>query len=110
MEWIGTRIRRQRLRLGLTLDELSAQTAISKPYLSTIENGRTRNPPSDEKLRSLERALGLAPDMLLTHARLLRTPPEVLLMLEQMIAGRGVDAPIDQLMREILRPQRIGDA
>ena len=61
MEPLGTKIRRIRRRLGLTLDELAAKTAISKPYLSLIETGRVPNPPSDEKLRRLEQALGFPP-------------------------------------------------
>ena len=103
MEWIGIRIRRQRLRLGLTLDELSVRTKISKPYLSGIETGRMRNPPSDEKLRNIGRVLGLAPDILLIHAQLLRTPPEVRQMLKELISGKSVDEPTNQLMREILQ-------
>ena len=51
MEAIGPKLRRQRRRLGLTLDDLAGRTSISKPYLSLIETGRVTNPPSDEKLR-----------------------------------------------------------
>ena len=58
MDTMGAKIRRQRRRLGLTLDDLAAKTGISKPYLSLIETGRVNNPPSDEKLRKLERTLG----------------------------------------------------
>ena len=53
MDTLGTKLRRQRRRLGLTLDELAGRTSISKPYLSLIETGRVPNPPSDEKLRRL---------------------------------------------------------
>lgn len=106
MEWIGTRIRRQRRRLGMSLEQLSVRAAISKPYLSLIETGRTRNPPSDAKLMSLGRALELAPDVLLIHAKLLRTPPEVRHLLEQMIAGRDVDLTRNAMMLEILQYRR----
>ena len=58
MEPLGPKIRRQRRRLGLTLDELAGGRRISKPYLSLIETGRVPNPPSDEKLRRLEQTLG----------------------------------------------------
>ena len=54
MEPLGTKLRRQRRRLGFTLDELAGKTGISKPYLSLIETGRVANPPSDEKLSRLE--------------------------------------------------------
>ena len=38
MEALGPKLRRQRRRLGLTLDELAGRTGISKPMLSKIEN------------------------------------------------------------------------
>lgn len=81
MEPLGTKIRRYRRRLGLTLDELAGRTGISKPYLSLIETGRVPNPPSDEKLRRLEQALGIPQGELLTQAHLLRTPRDVRVML-----------------------------
>ena len=40
MDSLGIKLRRKRLRLGLTLDELAGRTGISKPYLSLIETGR----------------------------------------------------------------------
>lgn len=89
MEALGPKIRRQRRRLGLTLDELSGRTSISKPYLSLIETGRVPNPPSDEKLRRLEQTLGFVPGELLTQAHLQRTPRDVRAMLQKLIEGRG---------------------
>ena len=85
MEAIGTKIRRQRRRLGLTLDELAGRTSISKPYLSLIETGRVPNPPSDEKLRRLEQTLAFPPGELLTQAHLQRTPKDVRAMLERLM-------------------------
>src|ERR1700691_1478706 len=87
MEPLGPKIRRQRRRLGLTLDELAGRTSISKPYLSLIETGRVANPPSDEKLRRLEQTLGFAPGKLLTQAHLQRTPRDVRAVLHQLMAG-----------------------
>ena len=85
MEALGPKIRRQRRRLGLTLDELAGRTSISKPYLSLIETGRVPNPPSDEKLRRLEQSLGFTPGELLTQAHLQRTPRDVRAMLQRLI-------------------------
>lgn len=85
MEPLGPKIRRQRRRLGLTLDELAGRTGISKPYLSLIETGRVPNPPSDEKLRRLETALGFAGGELLTQAHLMRTPRDVRAMLTKLM-------------------------
>jgi len=77
VEAIGTKLRRQRRRLGLTLDELAGRTGISKPYLSLIETGRVPNPPSDEKLRRLEQTLAFTPGELVTQAHHQRRPKDV---------------------------------
>src|SRR3982750_2291562 len=93
MEALGPKIRRQRRRLGLTLDELAGRTSISKPYLSLIETGRVPNPPSDEKLRRLEQTLGFTPGELITQAHLHRTPRDVRVVLQRLIAAaRSVPA------------------
>ena len=89
VEPLGPKIRRQRRRLGLTLDELAGRTGISKPYLSLIETGRVPNPPSDEKLRRLEQSLGFATGELLTQAHLQRTPKDVRAMLQRLLRPNG---------------------
>jgi phage repressor protein C with HTH and peptisase S24 domain len=91
MDSLGTKLRRQRRRLGLTLDELAGRTGISKPYLSLIETGRVPNPPSDEKLRRLEQSLGFPSNELLTQAHLQRTPKDVRVMLQRLLARQGED-------------------
>ena len=85
MEPLGTKIRRLRRRLGLTLDDLAGRTGISKPYLSLIETGRVPNPPSDEKLRRLEQALGFPAGELVSQAHLQRTPRDVRAVLQKLI-------------------------
>ncbi|MEO6434564.1 MAG: helix-turn-helix transcriptional regulator, partial [Tepidisphaeraceae bacterium] len=89
MEALGPKLRRQRRRLGLTLDELAGRTSISKLYLSLIETGRVPNPPSDEKLRRLEQSLGFTPGELVTQAHLHRTPRDVRAVLTKLLQGRG---------------------
>src|SRR5205809_5918144 len=89
VEALGPKLRRQRRRLGLTLDELAGRTGISKPYLSLIETGRVPNPPSDEKLRRLEQSLGFTAGELLTQAHLQRTPRDVRAVLAKLIEGAG---------------------
>ncbi|MDD4891563.1 MAG: S24 family peptidase [Phycisphaerae bacterium] len=74
---IGMVLRARREELGLTQDEVADRTGISKPYLSSIETGRSVNPPSEEKLRKLELALDFAPDQLVRMARLERAPKAV---------------------------------
>src|SRR5215213_11011461 len=94
MDSLGTKIRRHRRRLGLTLDELSGRTDISKPYLSLIETGRVPNPPSDEKLRRLEQTLGFTPGELITQAHLHRTPRDVRAVLSKLLEGKKSDADL----------------
>jgi len=85
MDPLGAKLRRQRRKLGLTLDELATRTGISKPYLSLIETGRVINPPSDEKLGWLEQALAFAPGELVSQAHLQRTPSDVRAVLQKLI-------------------------
>jgi repressor LexA len=92
MESLGPKLRKKRLRLGLTLDELAGRTGISKPYLSLIETGRVPNPPSDEKLRRLEQALGFVSGELVTQAHLQRTPRDVRAVLEKLLKGRAAES------------------
>src|SRR3954451_13234019 len=89
MEPLGPKLRRQRRRLGLTLDDLAGRTGISKPYLSLIETGRVANPPSDEKLRKLEQTLGFTAGELITQAHLQRTPRDVRAVLQRLIETKG---------------------
>src|SRR5215212_9781021 len=92
MDTLGVKLRRQRRRLGLTLDELAGRTGISKPYLSLIETGRVPNPPSDEKLRRLEQTLGFGPGELISQAHLQRTPRDVRAMLQKLMQGQSSQA------------------
>ena len=117
IEALGPKIRRQRRRLGLTLDELAGRTGISKPYLSLIETERVPNPPSDEKLRRLEQTLGFAAGELLTQAHLQRTPKDVRAILHKLMkadAGRKEDAGTrgrgDAEKKEDAETRRRGDA
>src|SRR5512141_2660617 len=92
MESLGGQIRKKRRRLGLTLDELAGRTGISKPYLSLIETGRVPNPPSDQKLRRLEQALGFGAGELVSQAHLQRTPRDIRVVLTRLLADRSEKA------------------
>ncbi|MGC9454818.1 MAG: helix-turn-helix domain-containing protein [Phycisphaerae bacterium] len=74
---LGEIIRQRREDLGLTQDQVAEQAAISKPYLSNIETGRAKNPPTDGVLRALERVLSFASGELMKVAHLARTPADV---------------------------------
>ncbi|MHC4185399.1 MAG: helix-turn-helix domain-containing protein, partial [Planctomycetota bacterium] len=74
---LGQIIRKKRERLNLTLDEVSTRVGFSKPYLSTIETGKVKNPPSDELLARLEKALEFEPGLLLHIAHMEKIPPDI---------------------------------
>jgi len=70
-------IRQGREKLGLTQDQVAEVAGISKPYLSNIETGKAKNPPTDGILRALERALEFEDGQLQRLAHLERTPMDV---------------------------------
>jgi phage repressor protein C with HTH and peptisase S24 domain len=74
---LGSIIRNRRRELGLTLDEVSDKINFSKPYLSTIETGKVKNPPSDDLLRRLEEVLEVKPGTLRHAANIDRMPADV---------------------------------
>ncbi len=74
---LGSIIRERRRELGLTQESVAGDAEMSKPYLSNIETDKVINPPSDGKLRSLERVLGFRPGELVRIAHLDRTPADV---------------------------------
>ena len=79
---IGQLIREKRNALGLTLDVLASRVGCSKPYLSTIETGKVKNPPSDSLLEMLESILQFEKGYLLEIAYLHRLPAEIRSQLE----------------------------
>lgn len=74
---LGQIIRSKRGELKLTLDEVSRRVGFSKPYLSTIETGKVKNPPSDELLTRLERVLQFESGLLLHMAHIERMPSDI---------------------------------
>jgi SOS-response transcriptional repressor LexA len=96
---LGQIIRSKRRELGLTLDEVSAKTGFSKPYLSTIENEKVKNPPSDELMRKLESVFGITPGTLRQMANLNRAPADVR---EQFEASRAENERWRKLVRDLM--------
>jgi len=74
---LGQIVRQRREQRDLTQDQAALQIGISKPYLSNIETGKAKNPPSDAVLTALEKALGFPPGQLRRLAHLARTPIDV---------------------------------
>ncbi|MCD4831616.1 MAG: XRE family transcriptional regulator [Anaerohalosphaeraceae bacterium] len=80
---LGQIIRDRRQELHITLDEVSIKVGFSKPYLSTIETSKVKNPPSDLLLRKLERILKFSAGTLRHIANLDRMPADVRQQFEQ---------------------------
>ncbi len=74
---LGQIIRERREKMGMTLDDVSNRTGYSKPYLSTIETGRVKNPPADELLVKLEKLLEFDSGLLLHIAHMEKLPADV---------------------------------
>jgi len=104
---LGEILRERRENLGLTQDKVAELAGISKPYLSNIETGRAKNPPTDGVLENLERALQLEPMQLMHLADFARTPSFVLNEFET----RGAElTKLRKVVREfITRGEAVGE-
>lgn len=103
---VGSIIRERRNQLGVTQDVLAIKAGISKPYLSNIETGRAKNPPTDSILIALEAALELEPEHLVKLAHLERTPRDV--RIEHELLGTEV-RKLRQVIREMMAGPRKQD-
>lgn len=74
---LGSIIRKRREQFKLTQDQVSEQAGISKPYLSNIETGKAKNPPTDGVLVALEKVLRFEEGQLLGMAHLAKTPLDI---------------------------------
>jgi len=74
---LGQILRQKREEMGYTLDEVSNRIGFSKPYLSTIETGKVKNPPSDEVLTKLEKTLGFKSGTLLYLGHMEGLPADI---------------------------------
>ncbi len=111
---LGRIIRDRRERMNLTLDEVGQRIGFSKPYLSTVETGKVKNPPSDELLIKLERILEFQPGTLLHMAHMERMPADVRERYEaaeaenqrfrrvfkDILEGRADSARLDEVLAE----------
>ncbi len=100
---LGRLVRQRRKTLGSTQERVAGEAGISKPYLSNIETGRAKNPPSNRVLGRLERALGFEPGQLRRQGDLDRTPAEV------RAAKASAEAELAKV-RKILAALRTGGA
>jgi repressor LexA len=100
---LGHIIRQKREELNLTLDEVSNRVGFSKPYLSTIETGKVKNPPSDELLTKLERVLRFDTGLLLHIAHLERMPSDVR---QEYEAREAENQKLRQLLKKMVDKKR----
>jgi repressor LexA len=106
---LGEIIRNKREGLGLTLDEVSSRVGFSKPYLSTIETSKVKNPPGDELLRGLEQVLDFAPGLLLHIAHMEGMPSDIKEKCESAEAeNERLRHLINGLMQDKTEAERIG--
>jgi hypothetical protein len=68
------------------LAKRSSKAGFSKPYLSTIETGKVKNPPSDDLLVKLEKLLIFEPGLLLHIAHMERMPSDIREGFETVVA------------------------
>jgi repressor LexA len=101
---LGQIIREKREQLGLTLDEAAAYTGFSKPYLSTVETGKVKNPPSDELLMKLEQYLHFESGQLMHLAHMERMPSDIRQDIETLEAQ---NRKYQQLLKQITAHQPI---
>jgi repressor LexA len=74
---LGSIIKQKRKQFNLTLDKVADLAGCSKPYLSTIENEKVKNPPSDTLLIELEKILQFDQGLLRHIAHMQRLPADV---------------------------------
>ena len=100
---LGQIIRKKREQKSLTLDEVSHRVGFSKPYLSTIETGKVKNPPSDELLTKLERVLEFEQGLLIHIAHMERMPSDIREMCE---AQKAENQKLRQIVKQVVGKRR----
>ena len=102
MQTIGQLIRSYRAHRGLTLRELAARTLCTPGYLSQIETGRARRPPSARILQALEVALHTPPGKLIEHSAIEQLPQHVR---TELVSLKQTRAQVLQLASLVARIQ-----
>jgi transcriptional regulator with XRE-family HTH domain len=95
----GKAVRRRRLALELTLEELAERADLTPNYLGSVENGR--RDPSLSTVLSLARALGAAPGELLGSPGVTGEALELARLFDSVSADH--QAPLLALVRSLAR-------
>ncbi len=107
---LGHLIRKRREQLNLTLDEVAAATGFSKPYLSTVETGKVKNPPSDRLLSRLEEVLQFDSGVLQHTAHIERIPADIRREYDTLDAqNRHYRKILNDIIEHTLEPSRLGE-
>jgi len=107
---LGFIIRKRREELNLTLDEVAGATQFSKPYLSTIETGKVKNPPSDRLLAGLEKVLQFDCGFLRRIAYVERMPADIRQDYDAIDAeNRHFKQILKDIVQHNLEPARLGE-
>ena len=106
VEGLGTLVRRRRLELDLTLDELADRIGKVKSYVWGIENER-RVPP-DAVLRELAAALSMDESVLIRAARWDETPAMVKREMESLRSTHESRRKLAARLIEIVRGSAVG--
>ncbi|ARN55864.1 helix-turn-helix domain-containing protein [Sedimentisphaera salicampi] len=102
---LGKIIRKRRKELQLTLDDVSEKIGYSKPYISTVETGKVRNPPGQDFLTKLEDLLGFDRGELLYLAEMKKMP----ILLRDQIEGSFVENErLRRILSEMLQEDNTG--
>jgi transcriptional regulator with XRE-family HTH domain len=99
---LGSEVRRRRLALGLTLDDLSERSGLSPHYLSTLENDR--RDPHLSTLLAVAKALRVPASELLASAQPTEAKPEAGALYER--APSEARQAIATLLRLIVAPRQ----
>lgn len=103
---VGALVAQRRAERKLTLQRLADMVGCVKSYLWQIENGRRGNPPGEELLERLERALGMREGELRKAAEWESTPATVRARVERLESERR---EADELAMEVARElKRVG--
>ncbi|MFG3530286.1 helix-turn-helix domain-containing protein [Streptomyces sp. NPDC047917] len=97
---VGPGIRRRRRALEMTLAEVAGRAGLSVPFLSQIENGRSR--PSMGSLQRIADALGTSAVQLLSTAEAPR-PVDVVRHSSAAVRETGAQGESDGRMRPLVR-------
>lgn len=108
MSDLGRRIRTERERAGLTLQQVADAIGVSKSHLSLLESGKRSI--SEAHLRRIESALGVEDGRLLARWRWEHTPPDVRREMETLAQRERSSRVLAERLRDLARRGRAAES